>query len=385
MTKKQAIGRLKNQRTLKICILSLLAVCSAVSAMIIAKSHHIFDAHVRQSGCSNTADATTAPVNSIASAPSVAPAYVPVSSGSASSVPEAPVVNVQSVSISRTKISMNQGDTVTLRAAVEPSDATDLNIEWSSTDPYVAKVENGTVTGIAAGSCAVKATSSIGKSAFCNIIVNSSSVPAAQPQQQAVKGFKGAVFNGCSQAVLVTADRMNTIYANLKTYQLVKDIWNQGMDVDARIGKCGLVYADNRIEGDLKTPIGVFALPYAFGTVSNPGTKIPYELIDSNTYYDGMYGSQTYNRLVRGKPNNNEYEYMDIKPYLYGVDIYFNVNQIVGKGNAIFLHYSTDSGYTAGCVSIRAEDLAALLHWLDPSRNPLIVICPISDLSKYYY
>jgi L,D-peptidoglycan transpeptidase YkuD (ErfK/YbiS/YcfS/YnhG family) len=135
----------------------------------------------------------------------------------------------------------------------------------------------------------------------------------------------------------------------------------------------------DRIEGDMRTPIGVYSIPWAFGTARNPGTKLNYKNIDSNTYYDGQYGSPTYNTLVEGKPNDNEYEYMDIMPYRYGSLINFNSGGQPGKGNAVFLHCSTASGYTSGCVSINSEHMVRVLRWLDPGQNPLIIICTSSQ------
>jgi L,D-peptidoglycan transpeptidase YkuD (ErfK/YbiS/YcfS/YnhG family) len=177
---------------------------------------------------------------------------------------------------------------------------------------------------------------------------------------------------------------MNTIYANFKTYQKSSGTWNQIINIDSRIGTNGLVYDNVRIEGDLRTPVGVYSLPYAFGTASNPGTKLPYKSIGANTYFDGQYGSSTYDQLVEGQPNNNEWETMNIVPYKYGLLINFNPEQKVGKGNAIFLHLPTSSGATAGCVSIDENSMLQVLKWLSPNQNPRIVICPTSDLGNYY-
>ena len=216
---------------------------------------------------------------------------------------------------------------------------------------------------------------------------SSSQIPAAVSSQSEIpaKTFHGSTFNNTSQIIVVTASGLNTIYAELSTYLKSNGIWSQVMSFNARVGKYGLVYDDQRVEGDMRTPIGIYTLPYAFGTAVNPGTKMPYKSIDSNTYYDGEYGSPTYNNFVEVKPANSEFEYMDIGPYQYGLDINFNPTEIVGKGNAIFLHCSTASGYTAGCVSISPANMVTLLLWLDPSQNPQIIICTDNGLNEYYF
>lgn len=53
---------------------------------------------------------------------------------------------------------MRVGDTVFINATVEPDDATDKAIKWSSSDNSVAKVENGVVTALKVGSATITAT-----------------------------------------------------------------------------------------------------------------------------------------------------------------------------------------------------------------------------------
>jgi L,D-peptidoglycan transpeptidase YkuD (ErfK/YbiS/YcfS/YnhG family) len=196
------------------------------------------------------------------------------------------------------------------------------------------------------------------------------------------KIFTGNMFSGCSQVIVVACGSMNTIYATLTTYQKCCSKWAKRSRMGARVGKCGLVYDSDRIEGDMRTPIGIYSIPWAFGTARNPGTKLPYKIIDNNTYYDGQYDSPTYNTLIEGKPNNNEYESMNIEPYRYGALINFNAAGQPGKGNGIFLHCSTPSGYTAGCVSVSTQNMVRILRWLDPEQNPRIAICTSYQFSR---
>lgn len=315
---------------------------------------------------------------------------------------QAAQVPAQSIALDKSSLTMKVGDTAPLAAAVQPDDATDKSVVWSSSDIYTVSHDSaGQIKAERAGSAIIYAKTANGLQAKCSVTVTdpaapaaptpsskpaASSVPAAAPAAPATraKSFHGAAFGSSNQVIVVTAGSMNTISATLATYQKTGGTWNKVLSVDARVGKNGLVYDSERIEGDLKTPVGVYSLPYAFGTAADPGTKLPYKPIDSNTYYDGQYGSPTYNDLVEGKPDNDESEHMDIGPYQYGLDIAFNPEQKAGKGNAIFLHCSTDSGYTAGCVSISPGDIVKLLQWIDPAQNPQILICPTGNLANYY-
>lgn len=198
------------------------------------------------------------------------------------------------------------------------------------------------------------------------------------------KSFHSKELDGSSQVIVVTSDKLGIWDAHLETYQQYNGKWYRGLSVDSKIGSAGLVYPEKRIEGSMTTPIGVYDLPYAFGVKKNPGTKMPYGIVGENTYYDGQYGSKTYNKLVEGMPDNKEYEYMFNEAYLYGVDIAFNMEEKVNKGNAIFLHCFTESGYTAGCVSVSESDMIKILKWMTPASKPKILICLKSELPEYF-
>ena len=84
--------------------------------------------------------------------------------GSAQEVP------VQSVSLSSSTLTLNEGESKTLTATVLPADATDRVVVWSVSPAGFATVVNGKVTGDKAGSCTVTATAG-GKSASCAVTV----------------------------------------------------------------------------------------------------------------------------------------------------------------------------------------------------------------------
>ena len=84
--------------------------------------------------------------------------------GSAQDIP------VQSVSLSSSTLTLNEGDSKTLTATVLPANATSRVVLWRVAPAGFATVSNGVVTGIKAGSCTVTATAG-GKSASCTVTV----------------------------------------------------------------------------------------------------------------------------------------------------------------------------------------------------------------------
>ena len=70
-------------------------------------------------------------------------------------------IPVSEVSISTLESSINVGNTLQLGATVSPSNATNQNVTWSSSNPAIATVDEttGLVTGVAVGSATITATS----------------------------------------------------------------------------------------------------------------------------------------------------------------------------------------------------------------------------------
>lgn len=83
-------------------------------------------------------------------------------------------VPVTDVALDKTSATMDAGDTLNLTATVNPADATNKNVTWTSSDTSVATVENGVVTAKSAGTATITATTvDGGKTATCTVTVTS--------------------------------------------------------------------------------------------------------------------------------------------------------------------------------------------------------------------
>ena len=84
---------------------------------------------------------------------------------------EDPEIAVASVSLSQSAVTLEVGGTSNLTATVQPSNATNKVVNWSTSNQSVATVNNGTVTAVAEGTATITATAG-GESATCSVTVN---------------------------------------------------------------------------------------------------------------------------------------------------------------------------------------------------------------------
>lgn len=203
---------------------------------------------------------------------------------------------------------------------------------------------------------------------------------------------------GSEQVVLVTAKSWRSTVGTLQVLEKDKNSWVATQkSVPAFLGYGGLVPGNGRKQGTGTTPTGTYAFYSAFGIKSDPGTKLDYIKVDKNdawTYNPKV--PSTYNIFQTANKSWSNYDnYVEIlstyhKQYNYAAVVDFNLptGQITqgangvnrtdqsantGQGGGIFLHVSNGTK-TAGCIAIPEKVMKAILQWLDPTKNPIIVI-----------
>lgn len=90
----------------------------------------------------------------------------------------AKVIDVSSVSLSKTELTLTEGDSETITATVKPDDATDKTVEWSTSDETVATVADGVVTAVKEGTATITAKAGE-KTATCAVTVKAKGDPLA--------------------------------------------------------------------------------------------------------------------------------------------------------------------------------------------------------------
>lgn len=104
------------------------------------------------------------------------------------------IVPVTSVKLDKSSISLTEGDSQTLIATISPSDATNKNVSWESSNTEVATVKGGKVTAVKPGTATITVTTEDGsKTATCEVSVKAKvfSVTGISLDKTSVSMIKG--------------------------------------------------------------------------------------------------------------------------------------------------------------------------------------------------
>lgn len=110
---------------------------------------------------------TPAPSQTPSTTPSVTPPPAPTPTPPTTNT----TISVQSVTLNPNRLTLSVGETYKLNAYFSPSNATDKTVTYSSSSGNVSVDSNGNVKANSQGTAIIRATSSNGKFAVCNITV----------------------------------------------------------------------------------------------------------------------------------------------------------------------------------------------------------------------
>ena len=200
------------------------------------------------------------------------------------------------------------------------------------------------------------------------------------------------------QVIVVEAPRWSATEGTLTAFERADGDWRVVQPtVRAQLGYGGLVRGDRRRQGTGTVPTGVYEILSGFGREPDPGTDLDYIQVDRNDAW-------TYNPRVPSTYNvfqdvdrswksyggyveelwdmGMQYDYVAILDYnLPEGPIRTGANGVrrstnppdTSRGGGIFLH--VDNGNkTAGCIAVSKPVMRDLMRWLDPAKDPMIVI-----------
>ena len=154
---------------------------------------------------------------------------------------------IESISLNKSNITLSKGTSETLKATINPSDATDdKTLTWKSEDENIAKVDgNGKVTGVGTGTTNIIVTTSNGKSAACKVTVVRQTPSVNYSTHVQDIGWQGYVKDGSTAGTTGQSKRLeairiklsnNTSYNGTIQYQThIQDIGWQGWKANGQM------------------------------------------------------------------------------------------------------------------------------------------------------
>ena len=136
----------------------------------------------------------------------------------------------------------------------------------------------------------------------------------------------------------------------------------------AAIGKNGVIVAENKVEGDLKSPMGSYRVTHGYyrpDKMDCPKSIIPFAVLEPSFGWCDEPTHPLYNQQVM-KPFDASHEDLWRDDDVYDVILVtdHNTNPIVpGKGSAVFIHVARENFEpTDGCLALRKEDLLMVIE-----------------------
>ncbi|MFA6136831.1 MAG: L,D-transpeptidase family protein [Sulfurimonas sp.] len=203
-------------------------------------------------------------------------------------------------------------------------------------------------------------------------------------------------FLSCSEQILLVVSKdMNTSKAFLECYEDGKTVFDTG---EVNIGTNGLGWGLGKIklsqkesepikkEGDKKAPAGVFKLTKIFGYKNDKSLSMPYIYTSKTLICVDDVNSTLYNQILPmpiDEPKSFEMMRRDDNQYELGVVVEHNKNGVKGGGSCIFMHVAkSKDASTAGCTSMRLDEIKKITSWLDRSKNPILIQIPKSSAKE---
>jgi D-alanyl-D-alanine dipeptidase len=208
------------------------------------------------------------------------------------------------------------------------------------------------------------------------------------------------------QLFLVTTRDWDAVGGTLRRFERrsARRGWSQvGGAVPVVVGRAGLAWGvglvevssaagPHKREGDGKAPAGVFRLGPAFGFAPSAEAawlRAAYRPLTPSTECVDDTASRHYNLIVDRKALkaadwNSSERMREVEGYRWGLVVAHNAAPpAAGLGSCIFLHVwaGPDKG-TAGCTALEQPSLEALLRWLDPLKQPLLVQLPEGEYAR---
>ncbi|HEV2215571.1 MAG TPA: hypothetical protein VGR64_09810, partial [Terracidiphilus sp.] len=229
----------------------------------------------------------------------------------------------------------------------------------------------------------------------CGLLLGRASTAAAQAHAADASPLLHS-----TQLIVVTTAHWSDVNGTLRRYErpLPGAPWRAvGNPVPVVLGSKGLGWGIGAValsiskkgdpvkqEGDLKAPAGIFHLGTEFGdALAKPtGWQMPYLALTPTIECVDDTHSSFYNRIVNRSSvapdwHSSEHMLKVGKYYRWGVEVEQNPAAQRSAGSCVFMHIWDGKGVgTEGCTAMAEPQIKAILAWLRPAADALVVQMP---------
>ncbi|WP_351228017.1 L,D-transpeptidase family protein [Streptomyces sp. NPDC002133] len=207
---------------------------------------------------------------------------------------------------------------------------------------------------------------------------NGKAVPARPAELPGLgPATRGFVPDDTTQAVVVSGDARDSTHSTVVLYERDRTKgWQRALgNWPAHNALKG--WTDEHWAGDNRSPIGVFGLTDAGGLLPDPGAKLPYyQAADFSTDGTGFLG----------EPLDGSFDYVvaiNYNRWPGRSPLYDEGRRPMGwdRGGGVWIHVD-HAGPTQACVSLSREYMRELLRWLDPEKEPVVVMGDAASLAR---
>jgi L,D-peptidoglycan transpeptidase YkuD (ErfK/YbiS/YcfS/YnhG family) len=210
------------------------------------------------------------------------------------------------------------------------------------------------------------------------------------------------------QLVLVTSEGWDSTQGTLRTFERADSgsTWVGAQPaIDVSLGRTGSAWGTGlhaaqaggprKVEGDGRSPAGVFDIAQAFGYASTADTGLTYQAMDASDYCIDVAASPLYNQIVDAREvgqaaveGSTEPMRLDVHGkgdvrYRQGFVIRHNPGNTPRGGSCIFAHlWRTPGEATAGCTAMAEPHMQHLLAWLRQDARPVFVLLPEAEYHR---
>ncbi len=207
--------------------------------------------------------------------------------------------------------------------------------------------------------------------------------------------------SGFEQLLIVRSRGWEDTLGELTFFEKIGGKWQKvGQPIPVVLGRSGMGWGfglhklgegPKKVEGDGRSPAGLFGLGPLFGSKESKSSRMPFVVITRDLEFVDDPTSLHYNQFVDQSTEVRDWQSAEVmceakELYSQGIVVQHNsAPTIPGAGSAIFIHnWRKPHSPTAGCTAMAPEKLLYLINWLDEKKSPHLLQLPEPLLFDFF-